>query len=65
MYACAELFRVFTNVRNKFVFRRFSLRGGSIPLRPPLRAPLGTEDVPVNRVHVFIKTSRVHHNKKG
>jgi len=28
MYACAELFCVLTNVKNKFVFRRFPLRGG-------------------------------------
>ena len=35
MYACAELFCVLTNVSNKFVFRRFPLRGGSSPLIPP------------------------------
>jgi len=41
MYACAELFCVLTNVSNKFVFRRFPLKGGgSIPLSPSLRAPL-------------------------
>jgi len=30
MYACAELFCVLTKVRNKFVFRRFLLRGGGL-----------------------------------
>jgi len=39
MYAWAELFCVSRNVSNKFVFRRFTLRGGSSPLSP-LRAPL-------------------------
>jgi len=39
MYACVELFCVLTNVSNKFVFRRFPLRG-FYPLQPPLRAPL-------------------------
>jgi len=37
MYECAELFCVLTNVSNKFVFRRFPLRGGgSSPINPPL-----------------------------
>jgi len=40
MYACAELFCVLTNVSNKFVLRRFPLRGGSSPLSPHLPAPL-------------------------
>ena len=40
MYACAELFCVLTNVCNKFVFRRFPLRGSLSP-SAPLRAPLG------------------------
>ena len=31
MYACAELFCVLTNVSNKFVFRRFPLRGALTP----------------------------------
>ena len=43
MYACAELFCVLTNVSNKFVLRRFPLRGGRGAIAPsalPLRAPL-------------------------
>jgi len=39
MYACAELFWVLTNVSNKFVFRRFPLRGGSSPFSPPSCTP--------------------------
>ena len=39
MYACAELFCVLTNVSNKFVFRRFPLRGGSSPFIPPCVRP--------------------------
>ena len=34
MYACAELFCVLTNVVNKFVFRRFPLRGGGGSIAP-------------------------------
>ena len=36
MYACAELFCVLTNVSNKFVFRRFPLKGGLAPSAPCL-----------------------------
>ena len=40
MYACAELFCVLTYVSNKFVFRRFPLRGGALaPSAPPACAP--------------------------
>jgi len=39
MYACAELFCVLTNFSNKFVFKRFPLRGALTP-SAPLRAPL-------------------------
>jgi len=39
--ACAELFCALTNVSNKFVFRRFPLRGGSSPLNPCVRPCLG------------------------
>jgi len=39
MYACTELFCVLTNVSNKFVFRRFPLRGVFSPLNPPACAP--------------------------
>ena len=39
MYACAELFCVLTNARNKYVFRRFPLRGALAP-SAPLRAHL-------------------------
>jgi len=39
MHACAELFCVLTNVSNKFVFRRFPLRGGFSPLSPPCVRP--------------------------
>jgi len=35
MYVCAELFCVLTNVSNKFVFRRFPLRGALVPPSPP------------------------------
>jgi len=45
MYACAELFCVLTKVRNKFVFRRFLLRGGALVPSSPLRAPLGAHQV--------------------
>ena len=39
MYACAELYCVWTNVSNKFVFRRFPLRGGLAPSAPTACAP--------------------------
>jgi len=40
MYARAELFCVLTNVSNKFVFRRFPLRGVAlVPSAPPACAP--------------------------
>ena len=41
MYAYAELFCVLTNVSNKFVFRRFPLKGGSSLLSPPWLRPWG------------------------
>ena len=57
MYACAELFCVLTNVSNKFVFRRFPLRGGSTPSVHPCVRPC---IFPCNSVnHVIIGGSRI------
>jgi len=46
MYECAELFCVLTNVSNKFVFRRFPLRGALAPSATPCVRPLLYYDVP-------------------
>ena len=57
MYACAELFCASTNVSNKFVFRRYPLRGGSSPLSsPPACDPGEVTEVNVSEANEFNST---------